>query len=142
MQESSPQTGHSDCITEGIRVQVGATFLPGQSAPGRNRYYFAYRVILSNTGERSARLLSRRWRITDAENEEQIVEGPGVVGEHPQLHPGERYEYMSGCVLGTKWGTMEGHYLWEREDGTQFQTEIGRFFLALTTAPLGKMSTF
>ena len=142
MAESMSQTGHSDCTTEGIRVQVGATFLPAQSAPQMSRYYFAYRVILTNTGERSARLLSRLWRITDAENDVREVEGPGVVGEHPLLHPGERYEYMSGCPLPTNWGTMEGHFIWEREDGEQFQVKIGRFFLASTTAPLNELSVF
>jgi ApaG protein len=142
MMESLRQTGHSDCVTEGIRVQVGAAFLPAQSAPQLGRYYFAYRVILTNMGDRSARLLSRLWRITDAENDLREVEGPGVVGEHPLLHPGERYEYMSGCLLPTSWGTMEGHFTWEREDGTQFEAEIGRFFLAMTTAPLNKMSVY
>lgn len=136
------QTGHSDCITEGIRVQVGATFLPLQSAPELGRYYFAYRVIITNTGDRSARLLSRLWRITDAENVVREVQGPGVVGEHPLLQPGERFEYMSGSPLTTSWGTMEGHFLWEREDGEPFQVEIGRFFLAENTAPLAEMSAY
>ncbi|MDP7062882.1 MAG: Co2+/Mg2+ efflux protein ApaG [Planctomycetota bacterium] len=135
------QTGHSDCTTEGIRVQVGAAYLPVQSAPEMGRYYFAYRVILTNVGDRSARLVSRLWRITDAENAIREVEGPGVVGEHPLLHPGDRFEYMSGSPLSTSWGTMEGHFIWERDDGDQFQVAIGRFFLAETVAPLAEMST-
>ncbi len=142
MTESLRQTGHSDRTTDGIRVQVGAVFLPGQSAPQLSRYYFAYRVVLTNTGTRSARLLSRKWVITDADHEVREVDGPGVVGEHPLLHPGERFEYTSGCLFSTNWGTMEGHYMWEREDGERFKVEIGRFFLALTTAPLDEISVY
>jgi ApaG protein len=142
MSESLRQTGHSDVTTEGIRVQVGAAYLPAQSSPELSRFYFAYRVILTNTGDRSACLQSRYWRIVDAENELREVEGPGVVGEHPLLHPGERFEYMSGCPLRTEWGTMEGHFIWEREDGSSFQVEVGRFFLAMTAAPLTELSAY
>lgn len=134
------QSGHSDRTTDGIRVQVGAAYLAAQSEPELGRFYFAYRVILSNVGDRPARLLSRYWRILDADNQVHEVEGPGVVGEHPHLLPGETFEYMSGCPLETAWGTMEGHYTWEWDDGESFRVEIGRFFLADTTAPLAELS--
>jgi len=38
---------------------------------------------------------------------------------------------MSFCPLDTEWGTMEGTYRMQREDGTQFDAVIGRFFLAV-----------
>ena len=43
---------------------------------------------------------------------------------------------MSGCPLPTTWGTMEGHYVMERDDGSTFQAEVGCFFLAPTVAPI------
>ena len=46
---------------------------------------------------------------------------------------------MSGCPLTTSWGTMEGSYTFKRQDGTEFQAEIGQFFLAPNVAPLSKL---
>ena len=136
---SEPQSGHSDALTEGIRVRVGAQFLEDQSRPEIGRWYFAYRVILRNEGEGRARLLTRHWTIKDADNRVRRVDGPGVVGEHPDLAPGESFEYMSGCPLETPWGTMEGWFRMQREDGEVFRVRIGRFFLAPTTAPLASL---
>lgn len=133
---SDPKTGHSDLTTEGIRVQVGANFLPDQSDPDMGRFFFVYRVVLTNEGNKSARLLSRSWLITDGDGETRTVEGPGVVGEHPHLLPGESFEYISGCPLQTSWGTMEGSYRWQHDDGNTFDVAIGRFFLAPNTASL------
>ena len=136
-----PNPGHSDRTTEGIRIRVAAQYVPEQSDPDRSHYVFAYRVVITNVGERSAKLLSRHWLIKDANNHAREVRGPGVVGEQPDLAPGESFEYMSGCPLTTEWGTMEGTYSMSRDDGELFQAKIGRFFLARTTAPIASMET-
>lgn len=130
------QSGHSDETTEGIRVRVAAQFLPERSSPELGQYFFVYRVRIANEGQAWAKLLSRRWTITDGNGQVEVVEGPGVVGDQPELAPGESYEYMSGCPLTTEWGTMEGHYVFQRQDGETFEARVGRFFLALTTAPI------
>jgi ApaG protein len=57
------------------------------------------------------------------------VNGPGVVGQFPTLEAGQRFEYPSFCPLETSWGTMEGSYRMERDDGTAFEVLIGRFYL-------------
>ena len=127
------QFGHSDNTTQGIRVIVSAEFLPDQSMPEQRQFLFTYRVSMTNEGERWAKLLSRRWVITDAHGEVRVVEGLGVVGEQPELAPGTAYEYMSGCPMPTDWGTMEGHFVMQREDGETFEAQVGRFFLAPNT---------
>ena len=127
------ENGHSDETTEGIRVRVSAQYLPERSAPERRQFLFVYRVQIENVGDQWAKLASRRWVITDGNGEVNVVEGPGVVGETPELSPGDRHEYMSGCPLQTHWGTMEGHYVMEREDGSTFEARVGRFFLAKNT---------
>ena len=131
-----PQSGHSDVVTHGVRVKVASQYLPEQSAPEKLHHLFAYRVRIFNEGDEVVTLRSRRWVITDADGDVEIVEGPGVVGEEPQLAPGDMHEYVSGCPLPTTWGTMEGHYVMEREDGSSFKAEVGRFFLAPTVAPI------
>ncbi|MDA0668075.1 MAG: Co2+/Mg2+ efflux protein ApaG [Planctomycetota bacterium] len=139
MQDITPQTGHSDCTTNGIRVQVAATYLTEHSKPELGRFHFAYQVRLKNVGDRTATLRSRKWIIRNADNEERVVEGPGVIGEYPRLAPNERYDYMSGSPMDTSWGTMEGYFVWEDEDGSLFKTPIGRFFLASNTAPISDL---
>ena len=131
-----PHPGHSDTLTQGIRVRVGGQLVAQQSDPSLGRWTYAYRVILDNLGEERARLRSRHWIITDAEGETREVRGSGVVGDHPELGPGETYEYVSGVQLHTEWGTMEGSYQFERPDGSRFEARIGRFFLAPNAAPL------
>ncbi len=78
-----------------------------------------------------ARLLRRHWRITDANGEVEEVHGEGVVGETPWLRPGEGFEYVSGVVLTTHVGTMEGSYDLIADDGTEFAATIPRFMLTV-----------
>ena len=135
------ETGHSDTTTHGIRVRVGAQYLPAKSDPARHLFTYAYRVVLENVGDERVRLLSRRWLIRDSGGELREVEGPGVVGEYPELAPGETYEYMSGSPLETEWGTMEGSFRFQTDDGEEFDAEIGRFFLAPNVAPIEELLT-
>ncbi len=124
-----PSSPDSDTLSEGIRVRASARFVPDQSDPLANQYLFAYRIVISNEGDASAKLLTRKWIILDADNDREDVEGPGVVGEFPDLAPGESFEYVSACPLTTSWGTMEGDYTFERADGSRFKAQVGRFFL-------------
>ncbi len=126
----------SEVTTEGIRVTAQAQFLPGESDSERRHYVWAYRIVITNDGERPARLKSRHWIILDADNRREDVRGAGVVGKTPNLAHGERFEYTSGCPLRTRWGTMEGSYTFEREDGTAFEVAIGLGFLVPPHAPV------
>ena len=129
-----PNLPSSDTTTQGIRVQAAAQFLPGESNPDAKQYVYAYKIVLTNTGELRAKLRTRHWIILDADNEREEVKGRGVIGKYPDLAPGESCDYDSRCPLRTKWGTMEGSYLFERPDGSTFEAAIGRFFL-VPTAP-------
>lgn len=119
----------SDTLTEGIRIQAAAQYMPKDSNPDQKQFIFAYRIVITNEGTEPARLLSRHWIIIDADNHREEVRGEGVVGKTPELPPGERFEYTSGCPLRTAWGTMEGSYQMERADKRRFRAQIGRFFL-------------
>ena len=131
----------SDTATEGIRVQAAAQYMPGDSNPEQRQYIYAYKIRITNEGTRRAKLRSRHWIILDADNQREDVRGPGVVGKQPDLGPGESFEYMSGCPLRTKWGTMEGTYTMEREDGSTFEAVIGRFFLVPTAPKIASLSS-
>ena len=139
---SSP---HSDTTTQGIRVYAAAEFMPQDVLPQEFRapgdepgesFVFRYQITISNVGDAPARLLSRHWVIVDSDGGQEEVRGRGVVGEFPKLEAGESYSYVSYCPLQTSWGTMEGSYTFEREDGSRFDAAIGRFFLVPTAPPL------
>ena len=113
-----------------ITVTVTPQYLKAQSKPEENQYVFAYTVVMENTGSSSAKLLTRHWIITDAEGKTQEVKGPGVVGEHPHLDPGQRFEYTSGAILPTPVGSMMGSYQMRADDGVTFDAEIPAFSLS------------
>ena len=119
----------SETITEGIKIQVFPEYLPEQSNPELDRFSFSYKVLITNEGDKWAKLISRRWIIINSDGDTENVEGPGVVGYTPELSPGESFEYTSVCPLNTSWGTMEGAYNMIREDGTMFDAAINRFYL-------------
>jgi ApaG protein len=127
---------HSNVVTEDIRIQAAAEFQPLESDPAVGRYFYMYKITMTNLGQRPARLLSRHWIILDSDGHRDEVKGPGVVGEYPKLGPADSYTYISYCPLRTSWGTMEGSYQFERDDGTRFSVSIGRFFLVPSAPPL------
>ena len=94
--------------TRAIQVTVEPSFVEDESAPDEGRYFWAYRIEISNLGEEVVRLRSRHWRITDANGQTEEVRGAGVVGKQPVLKPGETFAYTSGCPLSTPSGIMVG----------------------------------
>ena len=114
-----------------IDVQVETRFVPDQSKPGDNRYVFAYTITLRNAGKLPARLLARRWMITDGNGKVEEVNGEGVVGEQPWMRPGDGFEYTSGAVLETPVGIMGGSYQMLADDGTEFDAPIPTFTLSI-----------
>ncbi len=113
-----------------IKIEVATRYLAEQSAPAENRFVFAYTITISNRGPGAVQLLSRHWRITDANNRLQEVRGNGVVGEQPLIEPGDSYTYTSGSMLETPVGTMEGSYQMVAADGSHFDAPIAIFSLA------------
>ena len=125
-----PTPALSDTTTQGIRVGATAFYLPEESIPEERRYMFGYRIVICNEGSVAAKLRSRHWVIIDANGNLEEVKGEGVVGEQPRLMPGAGFKYTSYCPLHTTWGTMEGTYQFETDEGEMFEVKIGRFYLA------------
>jgi ApaG protein len=114
-----------------VTVSAESFFIPEQSSPEQSRYFFAYRIRIQNTGEVRAQLLSRHWLITDANEKVEQVRGEGVVGEFPNLHPGEYFEYTSAASIDTPVGLMEGSYKMRAADGIEFDAQIPQFTLSV-----------
>ena len=117
-------------VTRSIRVTVKPTYLEDQSSPAESHYVWAYHVRIENEGQETVQLRNRHWKITDSQGRVHEVRGAGVVGKKPVLQPGQSFEYTSGSILKTPWGTMHGSYQMYREDGSMFDAEIAPFLLS------------
>jgi ApaG protein len=119
----------SEAVTRDIRVQVETEYAPGRSDPQQGQWFFLYTIRLLNEGRETVQLISRHWIITDAMGHVEEVRGPGVVGKHPVLEPGESFEYTSGCALKTPFGSMRGTYQMVNDKRESFEIEIPPFTL-------------
>ena len=124
--------------TRDIRVRVRSFYLEDQSNPADGNYVWAYRIRIDNLGAVAVRLLRRSWHITDGRGRTQDVEGAGVIGQTPQLAPGETVEYMSGTPLDTPSGFMTGRYqMIDIDTGEAFDVAIPTFSLDSPHQPGG-----
>ena len=120
----------SEAVTQGIRVKAASSYLEARSDPEHALWFFAYRIRIANEGGETVQLISRHWKIMDAEGRVEEVRGLGVVGEQPVLAPGESFEYTSGCPLSTPFGSMQGAYQMATESGERFNAAIAAFNLS------------
>ncbi len=121
----------SETYTYSIDVSVNTQYIEAESNTDANRYVFAYTITIKNKGDIPAKLLSRHWIITDANNKIQEVKGKGVIGEQPYLRPGESFQYTSGTMMETPVGSMQGTYQMVADDEHHFDAIIEPFTLAM-----------
>ena len=123
-------------ITQQIEIRVEVAYVPADHRRTEVKprvsqaHFWAYHITMINHGSHEVQLVSRHWTITDGLGEQEIVEGPGVIGLTPTIKPGQSFDYSSGCPLETSSGTMHGYYLFKANDDT-FRVEIPAFSLDL-----------
>jgi ApaG protein len=113
-----------------ILVSVQTEYIASQLVENEKNYVFSYSVSIANNSNKSVKLLSRYWLITDGNNETSTVAGEGVIGKQPIILPNTTFTYTSGCILKTPVGTMQGHYQMLSDDKQLKQVEIPVFGLA------------
>lgn len=89
-----------------LRYQYG-----GPNVPPETPHVFIYFLTIANNADRAVQLLGRKWIIEDESGEKTVVEGDKIVGEEPELLPGERFSYNSfhiGSCNATAWGSFHG----------------------------------
>ena len=114
-----------------ISITIDTTYLQQESDPKNNKFYFLYTVSIMNNGSIGAKLLSRHWIIEDSNGKVQHVKGDGVVGDQPYITPGDEYQYTSGTILETSFGTMKGSYQMINDSENYFDAEIPEFILSI-----------
>ncbi|MGB0662200.1 MAG: Co2+/Mg2+ efflux protein ApaG [Pontibacterium sp.] len=117
-----------------IAIAVETAYVPERSDPKNMRYVFDYHISITNHTDDVVTLRSRFWKIVDGNEGVQEVFGDGVVGVQPKLGPNQAFEYSSGAILATSVGSMQGHFVMERNDGSQFNAPISPFTLAAPNA--------
>ena len=117
-------------MTDQIEISVETTYLSTESNPDDNKYYFLYTVLIKNNSNKKAKLLSRHWIIRDDNGKIQDVKGEGVIGEQPDIKPGEEFQYTSGTMIETSLGTMKGSYHMIDDDDKYFDAIITEFDLS------------
>jgi ApaG protein len=97
-------------VTSGIKISIETSFEGTFYKNYKVHFAFGYKVIIENQSQDAVQLNSRHWKILDALNNDEIVDGEGVIGKKPVLQPGESHTYNSGCLLTSPFGAMQGHY--------------------------------
>ncbi len=97
-------------VTRGIKISVETNFEGTFYKNYKVHFAFGYKVTIENQSKYSVQLNSRHWRILDALNNIEVIDGEGVIGKKPVLKPGESHTYTSGCLLMSPFGAMQGHY--------------------------------
>lgn len=112
-----------------ISVTVKSVYLEDHSEPSEDTFLWAYQVKIKNNSKDTVKLISRYWKIIDANGNSKEVRGEGVVGEQPILEPGKTFEYTSGTPLQTSSGLMHGSYFMKNLNGLDFEVKIPAFSL-------------
>jgi ApaG protein len=115
--------------TGDVIVRAEVSYLAAQSNPDQDMWFWSYHIRLENVGDDAVQLLSRHWDIVDGRGAQQVVDGPGVVGETPVILPGDAFDYVSGCPLSTPTGSMAGFYRMVDAGGEDFEVKIPHLLL-------------
>lgn len=118
-------------VTKGIKISVESNFEGTFYKNYKVHFAFGYKVTIENQSKDSVQLNSRHWKILDALNNTEFVDGEGVIGKKPVLKPGESHTYTSGCLLTSPFGAMQGHYdMVNLNNTSKFKVAIPSFKLS------------
>ncbi len=118
-------------VTKGIKISVETNFEGTFYKNYKVHFAFGYKVTIENQSKDSVQLNTRHWKILDALNKVEVVDGEGVIGKKPVLKPGESHTYNSGCLLTSPFGAMKGYYSMVNFTTTKkFQVKIPTFKLS------------
>ena len=118
---------------KGLHVTVDrVVYNPAFEGPADRPYCFNYFISIHNQSTTHVAIKGRKWVVTNADGDVTAVEGAGVVGQFPELDPGDTFSYNSFHLLETKTGAAEGSYLGIDPDGRKVRARIPRFEMKAT----------
>ena len=117
---------------EGLKVEIDdVIYMPSLDHPEDRPHPFVYFIKICNHSEDRVSILGRKWVVRENDSEDVIVvEGGGVVGQNPDLGPGEEFSYNSYHVTRSS-GYAEGSFFGTTESGKSIFVRIPRFNLSI-----------
>lgn len=113
-------------MTVSVQVQFDGDVKDGNTI----KFVFTYQISIYNSLDQDVQLLDRKWNIFDSVGDHHTVEGEGVIGQQPIIHPNHTFIYSSWCPIQSPMGYMEGHYtMLNLATGEKFNILIPRFIL-------------
>jgi len=108
----------------GLSVTVDSvSYDPTRPAPPDRPHPFVYHLSIHNASHDVVRIFGRKWIVRDTDGDTMVVEGDGVVGQFPNLSPGETFSYNSYHVIKTE-STATGSFFGTTPDGRRVCTRI------------------
>ena len=114
---------------DGLEVRVDdVIYMPSLEAAPDKPHPFVYFLSIRNGSAERVTIRGRKWVVREDAGEVTVVEGDGVVGQTPNLGPGEDFSYNSYHVTAGN-GTAEGAFFGQTEGGDWVFTRIPPFRL-------------
>ena len=125
---------------KGLRVTLNQLVyqrLSPDQSPGKP-HGFVYFLSIDNDSDVTVTIKGRKWVVAHEDGSTLGVEGDGVVGECPDIAPGERFSYNSRHAIATRTAEVEGSF-WGLDAGQRrVFVRIPRF--QLEVPPSGDLS--
>ena len=99
---------------------------PTRPAPADRPHPFVYEVSIHNESDQTVNIFGRKWIVRDENGETMVVEGDGVVGQFPQLKPGETFTYNSYHIIKSM-STASGSFFGATGKGRPVAVRIPEF---------------
>ena len=117
---------------DGLSVVVDyVIYMPSLDHPEDRPHPFVYFLNIRNHSAERVSIQGRKWLVREDQTDELIVvEGDGVVGQMPNLGPGEEFSYNSYHVARGS-GHAEGSFFGLTEEGRRVFVRIPRFKMKL-----------
>jgi ApaG protein len=117
---------------DGLSVLIDdVIYMPSLDHPDDRPHPFVYFINIKNESSERVCIRGRKWMVREDKTDEVIVvEGDGVVGQMPELEPGEEFSYNSYHVTRAN-GHAEGAFFGQTGNGRNFFVRIPRFKLQL-----------
>ena len=116
----------------GLRVTLDRlAFHPNAQTPPDRPHCFIYFISIHNDSDVPVTIRGRKWVVRADDGEVTVLEGDGVVGQNPLIHPGEQFTYNSFHLLRTKSAIAEGAYLGLDSEGRAVFTRIPAFHMVV-----------
>lgn len=115
---------------KGLKVTVDdVVYMPSLDAPADKPHPFVYFISITNNSKEVVTILGRKWVVKEGD-EQVVVEGDGVVGQKPELGPGQNFSYNSYHVTSED-ALVDGAFFGQTADGEWVFVRVPQFELCV-----------